>query len=440
MVNLDAMIERARNAAVRRDIAEARVRELERWTARSAPRRWRGWLAACGAAATAVAIAIAVMVARRGDSPDIAPIRIGDRVALVAEPGTSYRIVRAGGDDTAIEVDRGAVTARLWPGAQPHRLALQGGGVVATAKGTVYSLTVESGNASVHVDEGTVDVQVGAAVHTVTAGASWPPDRVRVPGRASSLLALAPPRRAPARLADHAAASSGAASSGAASSGAASSGAASSGAASSGAASSGAASSGAPLAAPDRRADAATPSAMPAGDSGSPPPSPIASAPPAPSPATTASAPPRSAIAASPPPGPAQRQTQRASVSTSSPPLPRAAPAQRPDIEPTRASAAIKRRWQLARQLRIEGKFRAAVAECLAIANASDPTWSPIALVEAIRLYAGPLADSAQVIALADRVVHEWPAATLVSEARQQRCRALHRLGRGGECTAPPLP
>jgi hypothetical protein len=435
MVDLDAMIERARDAAVRRDIAEAHVRELERWTARSAPRRWLGWLAGA-AAATAVAAALAMVVARRAGAPDVAPIRIGDRVALVAEPGTAYRIVRAGGDDTAIEIARGAVTARLWPGTRPHRLALQGGGVVATATGTVYSLTVESGNASVHVDEGTVDVQVGAAIHTVAAGASWPPDRVRVPGRASSLLALAPPPRAPARLAGDRAAGNPAPSA-----------APDRPTDAADAASSTGASAGSPaVAATASSAAAATapPSATPAGATGTPP-APIASAPP-PSPATTAHAPARPpAITAAPPAVPAQRRTQGASASAAagSPPSPPAGlrTVQRPESEPARATSAtvstIKDRWRLARQLRTEGKLRAAVAECLAIADARDSTWSPIALVEAIRIYAGPLADSAQVLALADRVIHEWPANTLVSEARQQRCRALHKLGRGGECTAP---
>jgi hypothetical protein len=104
------------------------------------------------------------------------------------------------------------------------------------------------------------------------------------------------------------------------------------------------------------------------------------------------------------------------------------------------ASSSIKDRWRFARLLRSQGKLRAALAECLTIANAGDVTWSPIALLEAIRLYAGPLADSAQVVALAGRLILEWPADALVPEARQLRCRALDRLGRGAECAAPPTP
>jgi hypothetical protein len=104
------------------------------------------------------------------------------------------------------------------------------------------------------------------------------------------------------------------------------------------------------------------------------------------------------------------------------------------------ASPTIKQRWQHARRLRAEGKARAAIAECLAIADLRDATWSPIALVEAIRLYAGPLSDPANAIAIADRVVAEWPADVLVPEARQLRCRALARLGRGQECAVPLSP
>ena len=83
---------------------------------------------------------------------------------------------------------------------------------------------------------------------------------------------------------------------------------------------------------------------------------------------------------------------------------------------------------------------RDAIAECLLIADAGDATWSPIALVEAVRLYAGPLADPAHAITIADRVIREWPADVLVPEARQLRCRSLDRLGRGAECAAPPTP
>ncbi|HSR97472.1 MAG TPA: hypothetical protein VLM79_10500 [Kofleriaceae bacterium] len=363
MVDLDAVIRRARSATVRRDAAEAYVRELERSTDGSSDLGWSrtpdelrrpSWLAptlAIAAVVVVVSLAAGLLLTPRGQPPPLAAVRIGERVAIVAEPGTVYRIVRASGDETAIEVERGEVTARLWPGTHAHRLTLQGGGVVALAQGTVYSLAVERGTGAVHVDEGTVEVRIGAEVHRVPAGASWPPDRPRASGRS----------RAPVLTA---------------------------------------------LPTPDRRSLA--PSASP-----TPSPSPTASASPTPSPLPGASP----------------------SIDIASPALQRATP----DLKGA-PSQTIKKRWQLARRLRAEGKLRMAIAECIAIADLHDATWSPIALVEALRLYGGPLADPALAVAIADRTIAEWPADVLVPEARALRCRALARLGRGQECDLPPVP
>jgi hypothetical protein len=104
-------------------------------------------------------------------------------------------------------------------------------------------------------------------------------------------------------------------------------------------------------------------------------------------------------------------------------------------VEPT-----IKDRWRAARLLRGQGWFADALAECVAIADARDPTWSPIALVEAIRIELGPLAGPERAIALADRMLREWPNDALAAEARELRCRALRQLGRGDECAiaSPP--
>src|SRR6185436_16421904 len=98
-MNLDALIARARAATVDRAEAERYVRELERW-ARPAPRRWVPWLAA-GLAAAAIAIAV-VRLAGRAEVAvaAVAPVQVGDRVTIVAEPAAAYRLVRAGADDT----------------------------------------------------------------------------------------------------------------------------------------------------------------------------------------------------------------------------------------------------------------------------------------------------------------------------------------------------
>ena len=97
---------------------------------------------------------------------------------------------------------------------------------------------------------------------------------------------------------------------------------------------------------------------------------------------------------------------------------------------PDAAELSIKDRWHHARLLRGQGEFRAALAECLAIADARDATWSPIAELEAARIDLGPLADPEQAIAVAERAIREWPSSALAAEARELRCRARSQLGR----------
>src|SRR5690349_16604975 len=108
MVDLDAVIRRARSATVRRDAAEAYVGALERSTEEprvigrghtaDPSRRRPFWLAptlAIAGVVVAVALAASVFLTPRGDSPPVAAVRVGERVAIVAEPGTVYRILRA---------------------------------------------------------------------------------------------------------------------------------------------------------------------------------------------------------------------------------------------------------------------------------------------------------------------------------------------------------
>lgn len=340
MTRLDGLIERARAADVNREAAERYVRELDRW-ARPAVRphrRWLPWLAA-GVAAAAVVV-LAVLWWSSSQAAPWVPVRIGDRVAIVADPATAYRVVRADAGETAIAIERGAVTARLWPGARPHRLTLSGLGLTATATGTVYSLAIGASGAVVHVIEGTVEVRADDGPHVVHAGASWPADGAAAdPGAGRVLLALAAPPPEPLP----------------------------------------------PAAAV---VDAGTGAAVNAGDDAG-----IAAA-----------------GDAGEPPGDAATGGGRGA--------------------PPGAAPTIKDRWHTARLFRGQGKFAAALAECLAIAEARDPTWSPIALVEAVRIALGPLADPDRAIALADRMLRDWPGDPLAAEVRELRCRALRQLGR----------
>ena len=335
MSRLDDLITRARQLPVNEAGAQRYVAELARWARHDEPRRSRvPWFA--GGFALAAAAAVIALLLLRPDraAPEASALRIGERVAIIAEPNTRYRVLAAETDRTELFVERGTITARLWPGAAPHRLALRAEGVEAVATGTVYALQVDDHGASVHVHEGKVAVTRGSEHAQVAAGASWPAGAVRRDRRAADqLLALAtPPAIALAPI---------------------------------------------------------THDAAPGEE-----PSPIDA------PAADAAAP--HAHAQAP-----------------------------PDAPP---ALSLKDRWRQARLLRGQGNFDTAITECIAIADAKDATWSPIALLEAARIELGPRASPERAIALADRFETEWPSHQLAPEARELRCRALRQLGRADEC------
>jgi hypothetical protein len=344
---LDDLIARARQLPVHEPAARRYVAELRRWARPESRPARLPWLAAGFAIAAAAVLLVVVLRPRVAADPSA--IRIGDRVAIVAEPSTQYRVIAADAEHTEVVVDRGTVTARLWPGAHPHRLALRGGGVEAVATGTVYALHVDDhGSASVFVHEGKVAVRRGDDHVLVAAGTSWPASTLHRDRRAADqLLALAAP----------------------------------------------------PLVAPP-------PAAEPA----------IASV-------TDAAKSPDAPDVADVPPAPA----------------PRVAPSHAKDPEPivdAPRAPTLTERWRQARLLRGQGSFDAAVTECLAIADAKDATWSPIALLEAARIELGPRASPERAVALAERFEAEWSSHQLLPEARELKCRALRQLGRDAECAA----
>lgn len=332
MTRLDHLIEQARAATVDRDAAERYVRELDRWARPAEPpvRRWRWLVLGVGAGLAAAAVALLV-VWPGAPAADLAPVRVGPQVAVVADPDSLYHVVRTSHDATVVEIERGAVTARLWPGAH-HRLTLAGLGVTANAVGTVYSLAIRAGRPVVHVVEGTVEVRAADGVHLVHAAETWPSGGAPAsPAAGTVLMQLAAPP-------------------------------------------------------PDAGIADDTPPAPP------------------------------------PPPAPPLDAGEPEDA------IPVDAPAPRPAVS-------VKERWREARLLRGQGKFADALSQCVAIGDARDPVWSPIALVEAVRIALGPLAAPERAIALADRMLREWPKDPLVGEARTLRCRALGQLGRA--CDPP---
>lgn len=380
---LDSLLATARAATVPADVAQRRVAELERW-ARPQPRApwWRAGLLVFAGAAAAVA---GLWLWWRATPPPIVPL--GDRVALIAEPGAQYRVVATDRGHTEVLVESGTVTARLWKGQGHHALALRGGGVIAAATGTIYSLTIERGHASVRVHEGTVEVRsesAGIAPARIIAGASWPAaEPSHGVASARRLQRLRPPSAVESVASDAGAAAE-------------------------------------PLrdGASESSSDAG-PEVVPGGDAG------IAAVPPtdAVADAGTGAAP-----GTAPIPNPGSRPArERASPDAGTTNLDAGSTA-------GAAQATSADRWRLARLRRGQGKFREALAECLAIADSADPTWAPIALVEAARLTLGPLAEPHQTLELSRRMRSSWPKHTLLTEMRAIECRALKQLGRATEC------
>ena len=346
MTRLEDMLARARSLEVRDEAADRYVAELSRWARPAAEHRRSRvpWFAAGFGLAAAAAVILLLVLRPAEHTAGDAGLRLGERVAIIAEPNTQYRVLAADHDRTDVLVERGTVTARLWPGAQPHRLALRGDGVEAVATGTVYALHVGDDGASVHVHEGTVTVARGSERAQVAAGSAWsarsqPGSAQHGRRDAERLLAMAAPPPA--------------------------------------------------VDAPDR-AD----------------------------------------------PDPARVELPRPDASVAGGPVdkPRA-PAIDAAAAPVDAAAtSLTDRYRQARLLRGQGKFDAAIAECLVIADVKDATWSPIALLEAARIELGPRASPERALVLTDRFEADWPSHQLAPEARELRCRALRQLGRADEC------
>lgn len=200
---LDALIQRGRDAVIVPAHARHYVAELARWAPHE-PRRpaWPRWLTGGvlgAAAATAVAVVVLDAPAEPGPATraavESAPVRVGERVALAATAGTVYRVAVAEPARTEIVVERGEITARLWPGTASHHLALLGGGIEATATGTVYTLAIDDRGARVAVHEGTVMVRDRDGERAVARGTGWPATVTADTGAgaATRLLALSPP-------------------------------------------------------------------------------------------------------------------------------------------------------------------------------------------------------------------------------------------------------
>lgn len=324
----------ARSIELRDGIAHQRTQELLRWSsvrvARSRP-RWPWALAGAGLAAAVIFAWLLRPGPQSGPPPAV--IQVGPRVAMVPSKTSDFQVVRASEEETVIEVQRGAVTARLWKGSAAHRLVLRARNLEATALGTTYSLIIpEEGAARVVVHEGTVSLKDAHGIRTLKAK---PADRTL---QASvRLLAQHTPRP---RL----------------------------------------------LNKPEKRVE------------------------------------PQPTRVAEPPPKRPRAPPEKAEPSK---------------VKDVRSSVVL---WRQARLNRGRGKYEASLAMLEDLRARADPTWSPLAIVEMIRIYE-KLGRPEQVQKRSSEFLKQHRDHNLAPEVRALACRAYAQLGRpapGGLCAAVP--
>jgi hypothetical protein len=356
-LSLDDLITRARELDVRPEHVSAYVADLARWTRRERElprqRRWPAFLVGFAAAAT---IAIVIWLVHAPSSATESPTQIGDRVAILAAPGSQYVVAAIDTSHTEISIERGAVTARVFPGASAHSVVLRGGGVQATGTDTITLAVDQYGSARVSANAGTAVVQDGAAGIAIEPGHSLPAHADPVGAAAAMRLSA--------------------------------------------------------LDAPVARVVATEIPREPPTDA------PIVVHVPVP-------------VERAPTDLKSDRDERPKNVVEPTPPHP-------PSLDaglPANPTMTATERWRSARLFRSQGKFNEAIAQCVAIADAGDRTWAPIALIEAARIELGPLAAPERALAYVDRFTREWPGNGLDPEARDLRCRALAQLGRSSECT-----
>jgi hypothetical protein len=363
-LSLDDLITRARELDVRPEHVSAYVADLARWTRRERDlprqRRWPAFLVGFAAAAT---IAIVIWLVHAPSRGTESPTQIGDRVAILAARGSRYVVAAIDTSHTEISIERGAVTARVFPGASAHSVVLRGGGVQATGTDTITLAIDEHGSARVSANAGSAVVQDGAAGIAIEPGHSLPAQANPVGAAAAMRLSA--------------------------------------------------------LDVPVARVVATEIPREPPTDA------PIVVQVPVP-------------VERAPSDLKSQRDERPSNVVEPTPPHPPSLDAGIADA-PHAASPTMTatERWRSARLFRSQGKFNEAIAECVAIADAGDRTWAPIALIEAARIELGPLAAPERALASIDRFTREWPGNGLDPEARDLRCRALAQLGRSAECTPP---
>lgn len=87
-------------------------------------------------------------------------------------------------------------------------------------------------------------------------------------------------------------------------------------------------------------------------------------------------------------------------------------------------------RWQRARLLRAQGDPASALEDLSALIAAHDPTWSPMALLESMRIYESVTGAPERVLDLGLEFARDHRRHSLWPEARKMTCRAAEQLDR----------
>lgn len=87
-------------------------------------------------------------------------------------------------------------------------------------------------------------------------------------------------------------------------------------------------------------------------------------------------------------------------------------------------------RWQRARLLRAQGDPASALEDLSALIAARDPTWSPMALLESMRIYESVTGAPERVLELGLEFARDHRRHSLWPEARKMTCRAAEQLDR----------
>jgi hypothetical protein len=168
-------------SGMRRLVERALVRDVAARSPRRVP--WRGLAVAAAAAAV-----LAWFFLRPVPPAPLLALSLptGDRVVGVA--GADFQIERIEPEHRRIRMRGGTLLFEVAQAAPHQQFAVVTPDLVATARGTVFSVSITSHGSHVAVYEGSVEIVQAAITHTLVAGDAWDSRRGAVPAQPPSAL------------------------------------------------------------------------------------------------------------------------------------------------------------------------------------------------------------------------------------------------------------